>query len=106
MRVAVGPQPAFFLLESSLSVKADNDRAGYRKTKTPKRFTTRTGKQTILHERQDIEFLAQLPSKSFIDRLLRPFEQIGIPDRAVIQRECRGSTNHVFWAIDFGQNTR
>jgi hypothetical protein len=48
-----------------------------------------------LYEGEDLEFFTHLASVALIDRILCPFEQLGIPGGAVIQRIGRYSTHDV-----------
>ena len=68
---------------------------------TPEFPAVRAGDQAVLDKREDLELLAHLASVTFADRFCRPFEQLGIPSWAVVQRICRNETAR-FRAIPAG----
>src|SRR5882724_1677434 len=69
------------------SVEALNDRTIDGEARAPEGFTTWTGDQAILHEGENLELFTYLTPEALVDGVLGPFEQLGVPVRAVIERD-------------------
>src|SRR5260370_10933659 len=80
---------------NSWSVQALNDRAVDGEAGTPKCFSARPSDQTVLHEGEDLKLFTYLSPEPLVDGILGPFEQLGIPVRAVIESDGWDSTQDV-----------
>jgi hypothetical protein len=77
-----------------------------RETGTSEFAAARSGNEAILYESQDLELFADLPSITFGNGVLSPFEQLGIPRWAVIESKCRDSSYNIVWPESIGQISR
>src|SRR6266851_1518632 len=71
------------------SVEPLDDRAIDREVGGSKLCAAGTCQQAILYECEDLEFFTNLAAIALADGVLRPFEQLGIPGRAIIGRVRR-----------------
>src|SRR5258708_2203017 len=76
-------------------IESLNDRTIDGELAARERRSSRSRKQAILDQRQNLELFTQLAPVSFVDRILGPLEQLRIPDWTVIQGIGRDSANHV-----------
>src|SRR5260370_37959339 len=88
------------------SVEALTDRAVDGETRAPEGFTTWPGDQTVPHEGENLELFTHLSPEPLVDSILGPFEQLRIPVRAVIERDCGNSPDHVIRSESIGQICR
>ena len=72
-----------------------DDRAVIDHTDTAESRAVRPGQQAILHVSQDLELLAQLLAEALLDRGRRPFEQVDVPSRAIVESKRRDPANDV-----------
>ena len=77
------------------SIEPQNDRAVYGEAGATKGFTARGCKELVLHKGEHLELLTQLTAETLVDGVLSPFVQVGIPRRAVIEGDCRDTTQDV-----------
>ena len=85
------------------SVEALDNWAVDGETGTPKGYSTRPGDQAVLHKGKDLELFAHLAAEAVVDCVLCPFEELGVPSRAVIQRDRRDSTEDIVGAVTVSQ---
>ena len=76
-------------------VKAFDDRAVIDHPDTTESRALRPGQQAILHVSQNLELLAQLLAEALLDRGRRPFEDIDVPSRAVVESKRRDPAKDV-----------
>src|SRR5260370_21802059 len=76
-------------------VEALNDRTIDGEVAARERGSGRSRKQAILNESQNLELFTQLAPISLVDCILRPLEQLSIPDWTVIQGIGRYSANDI-----------
>src|ERR1700740_2959143 len=88
------------------SVQALSDRAVDGEAGTLKCFTIWPSDQTVLHEGENLELFTYLTPEPLVDGILGPFEQLGIPVRAVIERDGWDSTQDVVRPKAVGQICR
>src|SRR5580700_8392589 len=88
------------------SIETLNNRTIDGEPRATERRSARTGDQTVLHEREDLEFLAQLPTIALLDRLSRPCVQLSVPCRAVIESDRRDAAENIVWPMPIGQIRR
>src|SRR5260370_41447140 len=81
------------------SVEALDNWAVDGETGTPKGYSTRPGDQAVLHKGKDLELFAHLAAEAGVDCVLCPFEELGVPSRAVIQRDRPVSTQDIGGAM-------
>src|SRR5258708_1404135 len=77
------------------SVQAPNHRTVDGEAGTLKCFTTWPSDQTVLNEGENLELFTHLTPEPLVDGMLGPFEQLGIPVGAVIERDGWDSTQDV-----------
>src|SRR5690349_2655236 len=77
------------------SIEPLNDGTVDGKTRTAECFTTRARDEFVLHESENLELLAHLTPEPLVDGIGGPFEQLGIPVRAVIERDGWNPTQDV-----------
>src|SRR5690349_15487022 len=70
---------------ATCSIEALNNGAVDGEARAPEFPAVRAGDEAVLDEGEDLELLAHLASVAFADCVCRPFEQLGIPRRAVVQ---------------------
>jgi len=81
------------------SVQALSDRAVDGETGAPKWYSARAGDQAVLHEGKNLELFAHLAAEAVVDCVLCPFEELGVPSRAVIKSDRWNSTEDVVGAM-------
>src|SRR5580704_9800811 len=88
------------------SVQPLSDRAVDGEAGAPKWYSARAGDQAVLHEGKNLELFAYLATEAVVDCVLCPFEELGVPSRAVIQRDRWNSTEDVVGAVTIRQIRR
>src|SRR6267142_551129 len=91
---------------SAESVETLSNRAVDGEAGTPKWFSTRPSDQTVLHEGENLKLFAHLTTEAIRDCVFCPFKQLGIPRRAVIQRDCRDPAKDIVRAVTISQIRR
>src|SRR6516164_1023127 len=87
-------------------IEPQNDRAVYGEARTTEGFAARGCKELVLHKGEHLELLTQLTPETLVDGVLGPFVQVGVPRRAVIEGDCRDTSQYVVRTIAVRQIRR
>ena len=100
------PKASWDYDESSRSVETLSNWAVDGEARTPKWRSTRAGNQAVLNEGENLELFAHLTTEAIIDCVFCPLKELGVPSRAVIQRDRWNSPEDIVRTMHRQPNPR